>query len=70
METYTLILFALGVTSLATLFWLAVNAGRKHTLWGLLVLLLNLAVLVVNFVVAVGVSESQNRTLLATARVA
>ena len=35
-----------------------------------LVLLLNLAVLVVNFVVAVGVSESQNRTLRATARVA
>jgi hypothetical protein len=34
------------------------------------VLLLNLAVLVVNFVVAVGVSESQNRTLRATARVA
>ena len=41
METYTLILIALGVTSLATLFWLAVNAGRKHTLWGLLVLLLS-----------------------------
>ena len=41
METYTLILLALGVTSLATLFWLAINAGRKHTLWGLLVLLLS-----------------------------
>jgi len=35
-----------------------------------LILLMNLAILVVNFVVAVGASESQNRTLRATARAA
>lgn len=41
METYILILIALGITSLVTLFWLGVNAARKSTLWGMFVLLLS-----------------------------
>ena len=41
MEPYLLILAALGATSLITLFWLGANAARKHTLWGIFVLLLS-----------------------------
>jgi hypothetical protein len=41
MEPLLLILLASGVMSLVTLFWLGVNAARKSTLWGMLVLLLS-----------------------------
>jgi hypothetical protein len=41
MEPLLLILLASGVISLVTLFWLGVNAARKSTLWGMLVLLLS-----------------------------
>jgi hypothetical protein len=39
MQPLLIILIALGVISLVTLFWLGVNAARKHTAWGMLVLL-------------------------------
>lgn len=41
MEPLLLLLIASGVMSLVTLFWLGVNAARKNTLWGMLVLLLS-----------------------------
>ena len=39
MQPLLVILIALGVISLVTLFWLGVNASRKHAAWGMLVLL-------------------------------
>jgi hypothetical protein len=39
MQPLLIILIALGVISLVTLFWLGVNAARKHLAWGMLVLL-------------------------------